>query len=179
MPGIDFRKRFSQAVKDGLKTQTIRKRRTPPIEEGQHLTLWTGQRTKNSLPLGDATCTKVEPIKIIPERGEIWVWDEESEWQDKDGVYGNFKLLAQSDAEKFAIADGFKSMGEFFEFFKHYPSDVLHFELVIIHWRLGWNFKRGAATLSGLYNCNVCGEEKCLTPGICEDCLTPPTAEII
>jgi len=31
-----------------------------------------------------------------------------------------------------------------------------------------------AATLSGLYNCQVCGEEKCPTPGICEDCLTPP-----
>ena len=32
-----------------------------------------------------------------------------------------------------------------------------------------------AATLSGLYNCEVCGEEKCLQPGICESCLTPPT----
>ena len=32
-----------------------------------------------------------------------------------------------------------------------------------------------AATLSGLYNCNVCGEEKCIDPGICDDCLAPPT----
>lgn len=31
-----------------------------------------------------------------------------------------------------------------------------------------------AATLSGLYNCEVCGEEKCSQPGICKDCLTPP-----
>lgn len=34
-----------------------------------------------------------------------------------------------------------------------------------------------AATLSGLYNCQVCGEEKCRQPGICEGCLTPPTEE--
>lgn len=33
----------------------------------------------------------------------------------------------------------------------------------------------GAATLSGLYNCNVCGQEKCVEPGICDDCLAPPT----
>lgn len=34
-----------------------------------------------------------------------------------------------------------------------------------------------AATLSGLYNCQACGEEKCRQPGICEGCLTPPTEE--
>jgi len=28
-----------------------------------------------------------------------------------------------------------------------------------------------AATLSGLYNCSVCGQEKCTEPGICDDCL--------
>ena len=33
----------------------------------------------------------------------------------------------------------------------------------------------GAATLSGLYNCQVCGQEKCVEPGICDDCLAPPT----
>jgi len=143
MPGLNFQKRFSQAVKDGINTQTIRKRRTPPIEEGQHLTMWTGQRTKNCYGLGDATCTKVEPIKIILERSEIWVWDEESEWFDEEGVYGQFKMLSRTDAEKFAIADGFQTLDEFFEFFKRYPSDVLHFELVVIHWRLGWDFARG------------------------------------
>lgn len=35
----------------------------------------------------------------------------------------------------------------------------------------------GAATLSGLYNCEVCGKEKCRQPGICEECLTPPTED--
>ncbi len=34
-----------------------------------------------------------------------------------------------------------------------------------------------SATLSGLYNCQVCGEEKCRQPGICAECLTPPTIE--
>ena len=141
MPGIDFKKRFAEMVKAGEKTQTIRKRRTPPIKEGDHLTLWTGMRTKNCQPLIDATCTKVAPIKIIPDRGEIWAWDEESEWQDADGVYGNFFLLKPDDADAFAKADGFDSLPEFFKFFANYPTDVLHFELVVIHWRPGWDFK--------------------------------------
>lgn len=34
---------------------------------------------------------------------------------------------------------------------------------------------QSAPTLSGLYNCEVCGEEKCSRPGICDDCLAPPT----
>lgn len=34
---------------------------------------------------------------------------------------------------------------------------------------------KAAATLSGLYNCGCCGLEKCSQPGICDDCLAPPT----
>jgi len=34
-----------------------------------------------------------------------------------------------------------------------------------------------AATLSGLYNCQLCGEEKCRQPGFCTECLTPPTED--
>jgi hypothetical protein len=50
----------------------------------------------------------------------------------------------------------------------------------------GWcnicNHKRRpaqAVTTSGLYNCEVCGEEKCKTPGICADCAAPPTEQEI
>lgn len=38
---------------------------------------------------------------------------------------------------------------------------------------------RKAATLSGFYNCEVCGEEKLDLPGICVECFTPPTEEEI
>jgi hypothetical protein len=38
-----------------------------------------------------------------------------------------------------------------------------------------WERPGTAVTLSGLYNCDCCGEEKCVTPGICKDCATPPT----
>lgn len=34
-----------------------------------------------------------------------------------------------------------------------------------------------AVTESGLFNCQVCGEEKCSQPGICEACLTPPAED--
>jgi hypothetical protein len=134
MPGINFQEQFSQAVKGGEKTQTIRKRRTPPIEAGQHLTLWTGQRTKNCQPLGDATCQMVRPIKIIPERQEIWLWDDESETVDDGEIIGNFYLV--KDTAAFARLDGFDTPDKFFEFFKQYPSDVLQSELVVIYWQL-------------------------------------------
>ena len=142
MPGLDFRKRFAQAVKDGTKLQTIRKRRTPPIKTGDHLTLWTGQRTKQCQPLGDATCTNVLPVKIITERTEIWLWDEETQFMDADfEITGNFYVLSQDKAEAFAKADGFGNLEEFFAFFKNYQPDVRHFELVVIFWRKGWDFK--------------------------------------
>ena len=32
-----------------------------------------------------------------------------------------------------------------------------------------------APTLSGLYNCQLCGLEKCSQPGICKDCLSEPS----
>ena len=32
-----------------------------------------------------------------------------------------------------------------------------------------------APTLSGLYNCQLCGMEKCSQPGICKDCLSEPS----
>lgn len=143
MPGIDFRKRFAEMVKSGTKTQTIRKKRNPPIKEGQHLTLWTGMRTKQCMPLGDATCTDVLPIKIILDKKEIWLWDEESESLDQEGeIVGNFYFLNPEKANDFVKDDGFNNQDEFFEFFKNVPPDVLHFEMVVIYWELGWDFKR-------------------------------------
>jgi len=79
----------------------------------------------------------VRPVKIIPERREIWLWDYESETMEHGEIFGNFYLV--QDSEAFARLDGFEILDEFFEFFKHYPSDVLHFGLVVIYWRLGWD----------------------------------------
>ena len=53
-----------------------------------------------------------------------------------------------------------------------YQAKLCHYDYVRVD-------EAGAATLSGLYNCEVCGLEKCATPGICEDCLAPPTDEEI
>ncbi|HZM24555.1 MAG TPA: ASCH domain-containing protein [Anaerolineales bacterium] len=143
MPGIDFRKRFAEMVKSGSKTQTIRKKRTPPIKTGDHLTLWTGMRTKQCEPLGDATCTKVLPVKIRLGYKDIWLWDESSEYPDSDGeIVGNFYQLNQEQAEDFVKADGFNNQDEFFEFFKNVPPDVLQDLMVVIYWRQGWDFKK-------------------------------------
>jgi hypothetical protein len=53
-------------------------------------------------------------------------------------------------------------------------------EMIVRHLTpLALDGAKAAATESGLYNCQVCGQEKCARPGICEDCLTPPTEEEI
>lgn len=53
------------------------------------------------------------------------------------------------------------------------------FGVVAVEYPLAPDGAGRAVTLSGLYNCQVCGKEKCIRPGICKDCLTPPTAEQI
>lgn len=61
-------------------------------------------------------------------------------------------------------------------------SELTGFELPILRARARLTKRvpdvaERAVTESGLYNCQVCGLEKCRQPGICDDCLTPPTED--
>lgn len=61
MPAYNFQARFAPLVRDGLKKTTIRGR---AAKVGSTAYLFTGQRTRACVRLGQATITVVLPIEI-------------------------------------------------------------------------------------------------------------------
>lgn len=84
--------------------------------------MYTGLRTKNACKFAVAPCIKVEPIILYPFRSEVLVANEQM-------VY---RWMSDFEVSALAIADGFKSVEEFFAFFqKTYCAEMLvHFEIV-------------------------------------------------
>lgn len=120
MPAYNFQKQFVPMIRDGLKKQTIRRRRKNRTEAGDLLRLYTGQRTKNCELIHEGVCTAVKPIQIMPVVEIVKL----------DG-----RVLDSAQVFRLAKADGFETPEAFFEFFKQYPPDVLYFGLEVIYWR--------------------------------------------
>jgi len=120
MPAYNFQARFVEAILDGSKRQTIRKRRKRATKSGDVLQLYTGMRTKQCRLLKVVDCTRVEPIRIYPAMHYVFLI----------GQRLQFDFMQQ-----FAKADGFKNVYEFLEFFERYADDVLENELEVIYWR--------------------------------------------
>lgn len=107
MVAFNFMARFASSVEDGTKRQTIRAagKRRPP-RPGEQLQLYTGMRSRNCRLLRSATCAAVYPIAmdLAARRVRIQTGD----------------VLGELDAEKvhhLAQADGFATVGDFFEYF--------------------------------------------------------------
>ena len=92
MPALDFKSEFAEPVSSGQKKQTIRRKRKKPIKVGDNLYLYTGQRSANCRPLGEAVATTVLPVTIHP-----------------SGMRIGEQELQQIDLESIAVADGFES----------------------------------------------------------------------
>ena len=110
MPAYNFKRRFAEAVKEGSKTQTIRKKRKRPTVVGDKIFLYTGMRTKQSEKIGEGICISVIPIYIM--EGSVIV-----------GLPGDtIQLYAHSaGAEELATYDGFEDWDMFIIFFEdHY-----------------------------------------------------------
>lgn len=120
MPAYNFQGRFVEAILDGSKRQTIRRRRKRPTKSGDVLQLYTGMRTKQCRLLKTVDCTSVVPIQIHPDTREVYL----------DG-----KRLVFDDMQRFSKRDGFKNVYEFLEFFERYPLSVRENELEVIYWR--------------------------------------------
>lgn len=126
MPAFSFKKQFVEPIRQGAKCHTIRGERKDgriPAKAGDTLYLYCGMRTKGCFkifvgPLGDVTCTKVEPIWITLGVGNFVVII--------DGC-----ILDQSEREALARADGFKNFPEMMRFWE----GRLPFKGYIIHWR--------------------------------------------
>jgi len=120
MPAYDFQKQFASRVASGQKRQTIRatgKRRHARSSDA--LQLYMGMRTKacRKLVSPDPLCREVLPITMCECNGIVFI--------HIDG-----KLI--DDAEALAVADGFRTLGEFLQFFR--KTHGLPFQGVLIRW---------------------------------------------
>lgn len=125
MPAFNFKYRFARKVETGDKLHTIRARRKdgkrPMVGQAMHA--YEGMRTKKCRPLVLSTISNVEWIRI------------EADGRIRLGVPGDpaVRTLTVDEAHALAIADGFTSATELYEFFK--AEHGLPFEGDLIHWR--------------------------------------------
>jgi len=117
MPAYNFKPRFVEPVRAGIKRTTIRPYRSRrPTRAGDLLYLYTGQRTKHCELIGLYRCIRVTPIVIQPEQRAVIL----------DG-----RELAGGEIEPLAQGDGFQDVLQFFEFFrKVYGDQAPRMELI-------------------------------------------------
>lgn len=122
MVAIDFDARFETAIREGWKTQTIRRPRERNPRPGDLLQLFTGMRTADCRRIcPDVRCTDVLSIEIT--FGDDFVIDRIV----TDGV-------PVKDLDAFAVRDGFTDSDDMATFFKakHGPLEV--FRGFVIEW---------------------------------------------
>ncbi len=111
-----FEPRFAALVADGRKRQTIRA--TARCTPGDRLSLrrWSGKPYRSSqIELARGVCAEVLPVSIG--RGE---WGDGLRVGDRDlGYWGDGDVWLMHDRMYFARADGFESMTELLNFFRH------------------------------------------------------------
>ena len=124
MVAYSFKKQFADPIRFGMKTQTIRSKRTRHARPGEVLQLFTGMRTAHCLKIcEDVRCTAVMSIVIS--------FDDEAEIEriTTDGV-------PVRDLDAFARADGFTDASEMAAFWRKEngtaPNSV--FRGVLIEW---------------------------------------------
>ena len=108
MPGIlaMLNKDYARRTRIKPKTTTIRAKRKKPIQKGDSLYLFSGQRTKYCQRLGKVICRKTEAFVI----------EEES-----PGIYKiiiNGTILSEMVAHEVALEDGFTALGEMIKWFR-------------------------------------------------------------
>ena len=126
MPALNFMKQFAPLVELGLKEpdhpeakrQSIRARRKDGRDprQGQQLYLFTGMRTAYCKRLGEAECKSVQQFTI----------------EDNLAIYVGPHCLTVGEEEQMAKADGFKTRGEFYDFFR--KTHGLPFHGFLIKW---------------------------------------------
>lgn len=124
MVAYSFKSRFAVAIREGWKTQTIRKGRARHARPGEMLQLFTGMRTAHCQRIcPDVRCTEVMRIVIsFDDEGEI-------ERIATDGV-------PVRDLDAFAIQDGFIDASDMARFWRseHGGLDGMEFIGVVIEW---------------------------------------------
>jgi len=118
MPAYNFHEQFAPKIISGEKLFTIRRPRKRPTRQGDILSLYVGQRTKNCRLLRREICRKVIPIDIY--RGMVVL---------------NWLRLSVAEETSFTRLDGFNSPEEFYAFFdKQYRLPVVG-RLELVAWK--------------------------------------------
>lgn len=124
MVAFDFDPRFEAAIREGWKTQTIRKPRERNARPGDLLQLYTGLRTPECRRIcPDVRCTEVMSIEIT--FGDDFGIDRIV----TDGV-------PVKNLDEFAVRDGFTDSDDMAAFFKlkHGPMEI--FRGYVIEWSM-------------------------------------------
>lgn len=117
MPAYNYKVRFSVLVEEGLKTQTIRKKRKRPTKEGDTLYHYVGMRTKKCRKLLESICEGVAAVEI----GVGGICTD-----------GKMMLIGSPNADIFAEDDGFDNSEEMIQWFKE--THGLPFKGEVIYW---------------------------------------------
>lgn len=127
MPALNFKRQFVEQIRDGDKTQTIRKPRRdgrPHAKVGDTIRLYTGMRTKACELIGEATVTRIDTI---------WM-DAVSMKLNGKPVYATLATRHDPPTDnEFARADGFDGFTDMADWFE--DTHGLPFEGVVIYWR--------------------------------------------
>ena len=120
MPAINYQARFAPLVEKLHKRQTIRAWRKRPFRPDDTLYHYTGMRTPQCRRLLTSVCLSALPILIVHQYNGL-------RWIQIDGIP---YTKAGLDYEKFANLDGFKTEGEFFQFFVPKPGTSFTGQLI-------------------------------------------------
>jgi hypothetical protein len=127
MPLIGFKKQFAEAVKSGVKSQSIRPIGNRKYKVGDTLFAYSGLRTKYCKKLGEFKITEVGNLYFFFEQDSLLF----------PVVNGN--ALHSTEREKFAKQDGFDSWMEMRDWFvKEYGIEGLAHEATfrVIRWTI-------------------------------------------
>ncbi len=124
MVAYSFNKRFETTIREGWKTQTIRKSRARHARPGEMLQLFCGMRTAHCRKIvEDTRCTEVMAVRLCFGAG---------------GVIDTIQTdeVAVRDLDAFAIRDGFTDIDDMSAFWRkeHGPLAGLEFNGVLIEW---------------------------------------------
>jgi hypothetical protein len=102
MPALSYKQRFVQAVIAGIKPHSIRAWRKRPFKVGDVISHFTGSRFKPLRIRPNTICTAARAIEVNGDQRYV--------------ILGS-KSLSDAEVAALAIADGFASTEEFFQFF--------------------------------------------------------------
>lgn len=124
MVAYSFNKRFETAIREGWKTQTIRRGRARHARPGEMLQLFCGMRTAHCRKIvADPRCTEVMAVRLSFDAGGVI-----------DAIHTD--EVAVHDLDAFALRDGFTDIDDMSAFWRkeHGPLAGLEFNGVLIEW---------------------------------------------